>query len=62
MQLAHLHQLKHLVLSGTGVTDAGLAALGGLPDLTYLVVADTAVTEAGVRALQQSRPLLKVHR
>ena len=53
-------QLRHLDLSGTQVTDAGLEALRELPNLETISLAWTAVTDAGVASLARCRHLTRV--
>ena len=49
--LAGMNQLEHLYLEGTPVGDAGLAAIGRLPELKTLSLVDTRVTDAGLAQL-----------
>ncbi len=46
--LSRLSRLRHLDLSGTGITDRGLEVLQALPELETVALAWTMVTDAGV--------------
>ena len=52
--------LKRLNVAGTGITDDGLVALGGLPDLEWVCVNRTQVTSQGVARLKGRRPDVEV--
>ena len=62
MHLKGLTKLSVLDLSGTQVTDAGLAHLKGLTKLSVLDLRGTQVTDAGVKELKQALPSLKIDR
>ena len=49
--LSRLPRLRHLDLSGTGITDRGLEVLRSLPELETVSLAWTKVTDAGVAHL-----------
>jgi hypothetical protein len=55
--LAHMPSLQHLVLTGTGVTHAGLQVLRRLPDLRTLSLAWPSASEDGVGALAHCQQL-----
>jgi Leucine-rich repeat (LRR) protein len=55
-----LPNLKHLELSDTPITDAGLKHLAKLSNLETLHLTGTSVTEAGVQRLQSQLPRCKV--
>ena len=57
-----LTQLVELDLSGTEVTDAGIAHLAHFRNLSHLWLENTRVTDAGVRHLQEALPNVKIHR
>ena len=48
--------------SGSGITDAGLGHLKGLPNLKILILADTQVTGAGVAEPKKALPKCRIHR
>jgi len=56
-ELCALCRLRELNLIDTGVTDAGLRAVGGLAQLRHLELDGLAVTDAGVRQLRGLRDL-----
>ena len=58
--LAHLPQLEHLDVSGTGITDRGLDILRELPALRTISLAGTRVTDAGVMQLAHCEQLESV--
>lgn len=58
--LAHLPQLEHLDVSGTGITDRGLDILRELPALRTISLAGTRVTDAGVAQLAHCERLESV--
>lgn len=64
VSLRDLYGLRFLSLTGTGLTNAGLEHLIGLPELLQLSLADTRVTDAGLPRLKSlSRlELLKLDR
>jgi len=62
VQLKGLASLQALDLSGTRITDAGLASLKGLRQLQTLVLNGTRVTDAGVADLRRALPGLKISR
>jgi hypothetical protein len=53
--LTHFPRLARLNLCGTGVTDASVPVLAGMP-LSYLDVAETLVTDDGVQMLRAELP------
>jgi hypothetical protein len=57
---ARLPHLRRVVLRGTLLTDAGLAALGKAPALETLYVAQTKCTPGAIEALRKSRPGLRI--
>lgn len=56
-KLSCMLQLESLDLSGTGITDDGLAELAKLPALTTLKLAGTAVTDQGLAVLATASAL-----
>lgn len=56
-QLATLQSLESVDLSGTGITDEGLAALAKLPALTTLKLSATGVTDDGLATLAECTSL-----
>ena len=54
--------LKRLDLSGTQITDAGLAYLKDFAELETLDVRNTRVTAAGIQGLQKALPRLRITR
>ncbi len=62
-KLEHLRGVDGIIgidLSGTKVTDSGLAVLATLPDLRYLKLADTHVTSEGLKAIATVRGLRRL--
>ena len=59
--LARLSRLRHLDLSGTGITDRGLEVLRALPELETVSLAWTKVTDAGVAHLSGCERLSNVN-
>jgi hypothetical protein len=51
-KLCELQPVQGLCLQRSDVTDAGMAAVGGLKGLKYLNLRTTGVTDAGLRRLQ----------
>ena len=49
--IARMTGLRHLSVVSTGVTDAGLVHLAGLPNLEMLTLDGTAITDAGLATL-----------
>ena len=60
--LTALTELKHLVLIGSGVTDASLEYFSAMSMLTTLNVVDTQLTEEGIRSLKRALPNCEVVR
>ena len=60
--VATLTNLTMISLSGTKLTDAGLAKLVNLGRLESLIVAGTRVTIEGIAAFQQAHPRCKIER
>src|SRR5262249_26321895 len=58
--IARLPLLRHLDLSGAGITDRGLDALGALPELETVSLAWTRVTDAGAMRLAGCPRLVNV--
>ena len=61
-ELADLQHLQTLHLTGTKVTDAGLARLAGLKHLQLVFVSGTKVTDAGVASLKLALPRCEIRR
>jgi hypothetical protein len=59
--LSRLSRLRHLDLSGTGITDHGLDVLRALPELESVSLAWTKVTDAGVEHLSGCERLSNVN-
>jgi hypothetical protein len=59
-QLSRLSRLRHLDLSGTGITDHGLEVLRALPELETVSLAWTKVTDAGAAHLSRCDRLSNV--
>jgi hypothetical protein len=55
--LCELRRLRVLDLNGTGLTDAGVQAVGGFPGLSYLDLGGTRVSDAGLKGLKGLRSL-----
>jgi hypothetical protein len=55
-----LPDVRFLVLSHTGVGDAGLAHLGGLHALEELVIVDTRISAKAIKAFQRSHPAVTI--
>ncbi|HEY9784442.1 MAG TPA: hypothetical protein V6D17_03500, partial [Candidatus Obscuribacterales bacterium] len=53
---ASIASLKIIFLSGTKVTDNGLAQLANLPTLEHLELRDTAVSEVGTARIRTKFP------
>lgn len=60
-QLAVLHELDWLVLTGSNITDEGIMYFKGLEKLGRLDIENTLVTDEGVAALQKARPKLRIY-
>ena len=58
--LAELKQVKRLSLAGSGLTDAGIKHLAGLPKLEWLDLRKTKASAAGVAELQKALPKCKI--
>ncbi len=58
--LLKLSGLKRLNIAGTGITDDGFLALGGLQNLEWVCVNRTQVTSQGVARLKATRPEVEV--
>ncbi len=56
--LANMHDLAHLDLFFTGVTDVGLGHLSSLGKLSGLVLWETEVTEDGMASLSKMLPCI----
>jgi hypothetical protein len=54
--------LERLDVTGTFITDAGLANLWGLNQLSHLRLGNTKVTDQGIKKLQQALPKCKIER
>jgi hypothetical protein len=57
--LHHMTRLRELIVSGSDITDAGLAKVAGLKNLEVLDLTDTQVTDAGLKCLK-SLPRLRL--
>lgn len=59
-QLANLHDLVSIDLSGTALTDAGAKGLAFLTSLTAIDLSDTSISDAGVKQLSHLKQLWAV--
>ena len=62
MYLEGMTKLWYLDLSGTRVSDTGLAHLNGLTKLSHLQLFATQASDAGVQELRQAVPSLRIIR
>jgi Leucine-rich repeat (LRR) protein len=58
--LAELKQVKRLSLAGSGLTDAGIKHLAGLPNLEWLNLRRTKASAAAVAELQKALPKCQI--
>jgi internalin A len=58
--IAHLTTMRTLVLTGTPITDAGLAPIARFTALERLSLADTPITDAGLKHLQSLSSLARL--